>query len=242
MKVTIAGCRGSLPAPSGADLDGEEFKTSEFGGNTTCFLLTADSGKKMIVDAGTGIVKAGRHLMKHGFGSKADRELDIYITHTHWDHIQGFPFFVPAYIAGNKINMYGEMKVTGDLGDAVNRSDPPTQHFNGVLSLSGSGMYQVLAEQQNPRNFPAPLDYMKGLRRFYDFLPGATLGNGKDLVIETTGINHPGGCISYKFIEGAGESKKTTVIYTDFEHVGTPEEDRRVIDWWKGADLVVADG
>jgi len=74
------------------------------GGNTSCVQI-GDSEEHILCDAGTGLRDFGNHLMKIGRGGSST--FHIFISHLHWDHIQGFPFFVPAYIPGNKINIYG---------------------------------------------------------------------------------------------------------------------------------------
>ena len=231
MELKIAGCRGSLPAPSGKTLDGKFFESEEFGGNTTCFYIEAENGRKIIIDAGTGIRPLGLYLMGRGFAPEQNGVIDLLITHTHWDHIQGFPFFIPAYIGTNKIDIYGQAKVTTDLADTVKK------HGAGVRQINGEGIKNVLDHQQNPRNFPAPLTFMKGLNKFYDFEPGSILFDVNGLEVETKEVNHPGGCVSYKFRENG----KTLVICTDFEP-DHGEKDSALIEWLAGADFVITDG
>jgi len=233
MKLKIAGCRGSLPSPSGRDISGVDFSTHEFGGNTTCYYLEADNGRRIILDAGSGIAGLGRYMLKNG--TAKDAEIDLYITHTHWDHIQGFPFFTPAYIKGNKIDIYGEAQIKGDLIDTINKTDP--SQVSKVLQVNGVGVKDVLADQQKARNFPAPIQCMAGLRGFYDFIPGGLMRQENGLRVDTRRINHPGGCVSYKI----SEKGKVLVVSTDFE----PDEngkDDEIVDWWQGADVVIADG
>ncbi len=237
MKIGISGCRGSLPSSSGVQLDGNEFHTELYGGNTTCYYLESLTGKKMVVDAGTGIAPLGRQFMAKEFG-KGKGEVSLYITHTHWDHIQGFPFFVPAYVEGNKVKIYGEAKVSSELAKAVKDTDP--SQVQKVFQINGVGIKDVFADQQKFRNFPAPLEYMKGLGDFYDFIPGAVLEDKEGLRIETRSVNHPGGCVSYKFTENHIVPKRSVIIQTDFEPDGG-SHDEEVVDWWKGADLVICD-
>lgn len=239
MKLYIGGARGSIPAPTGILPSGEKFRSEKYGANTTSFYIEIDRGDKIIVDAGTGIVPLGRHLISESNRKNENLTLDLFFTHTHWDHIQGFPFFVPAYIKGNRIDIYGEAKITGDLIDAVNGADgkliPRAIHVNGI------GVKEVLADQQKERNFPVPLNALKGLGNFYDFIPGGILRESDYLRIETKHVNHPGGCISYKFIEkNKNKRDKITIICTDFEPNGG-KEDYDLIKWWEGADLVYAD-
>lgn len=83
----ILGVRGSIPCPGP--------KTVKYGGNTTCVEIRADSGRLLIVDAGTGIRALGEHLIRSDIKDGL-RELDIFLSHTHWDHILGFPFLRPC--------------------------------------------------------------------------------------------------------------------------------------------------
>lgn len=95
MKVRFWGTRGSLPSPSRDSL--------EFGGNTACVEVILDNGSSIIIDGGTGIRGLGLdYLSRQG----APKNLHIFISHAHWDHIQGLPFFVPLFLADFTINFY----------------------------------------------------------------------------------------------------------------------------------------
>ncbi|MEY3011812.1 MAG: hypothetical protein RIT45_547, partial [Pseudomonadota bacterium] len=99
-RVTFWGVRGSIAAP------GPE--TVRYGGNTPC--VTIEHGEDMLIlDAGTGLRRLGMQLMRQAAGRPLS--LDMLVTHTHWDHIQGFPFFVPAYVPGNRVRVYGPRSV-----------------------------------------------------------------------------------------------------------------------------------
>src|ERR671922_2633046 len=95
-RLKLWGVRGSIPVP-GPD-------TVRYGGNTACVEVRAD-GELIILDAGSGIRELGLALKKE-FGSRPIN-LSLLITHAHWDHIQGFPFFVPSYNDKNKIRIFG---------------------------------------------------------------------------------------------------------------------------------------
>ncbi len=96
MRVTFWGTRGSIATPGPA--------TIKYGGNTSCVEVRSGSDI-LIFDAGTGIRGLGMQLMKE-FG-KEPMTLHLFLSHTHWDHIQGFPFFVPAYLPTTTIHLYG---------------------------------------------------------------------------------------------------------------------------------------
>src|SRR5436305_1760150 len=108
MRVRFWGTRGSIATPGAA--------TNYFGGNTSCVELTTASGDLLIFDCGTGAHRLAVELM--GQGKKAINS-NILIGHTHWDHIQGFPFFSPAFIKGNSIAIYGPEGSRGSLHDVL---------------------------------------------------------------------------------------------------------------------------
>lgn len=94
MKFKFWGVRGSIPAPGP--------KTVKYGGNTTCIEVRTLSGELLILDAGTGI-----HALAHSLATQTPLTAHIFLTHTHWDHIQGLPFFLPIFSPGNKVHVYG---------------------------------------------------------------------------------------------------------------------------------------
>jgi phosphoribosyl 1,2-cyclic phosphodiesterase len=94
MKFKFWGVRGSIPSPGP--------NTVKYGGNTTCIEIRTDGGDLIILDAGTGIHALAQNLLK-----EMPINAHIFITHTHWDHIQGLPFFIPIFIPGNRISIYG---------------------------------------------------------------------------------------------------------------------------------------
>jgi phosphoribosyl 1,2-cyclic phosphodiesterase len=128
MELAFWGVRGSIPAP------GPEF--NRYGGNTACVSLTAHSGARVILDAGTGIVVLGRALMAAEFGRGAG-SATLLLTHAHWDHIQGFPFFAPVYVPRNRFAIYGPSEspamVEGILEGQMN------PHFSPLHSLRNLG-------------------------------------------------------------------------------------------------------
>jgi phosphoribosyl 1,2-cyclic phosphodiesterase len=101
VRVRFWGVRGSLPVPGP--------RTERYGGNTSCVEVVTAAGTRLIIDAGTGIRKLGKELMRTEFESGAG-QAHILISHTHWDHIQGLPFFSPLYREGNKLYVYARQR------------------------------------------------------------------------------------------------------------------------------------
>ena len=98
MELTFWGVRGEIPVPGPAAV--------RYGGNTACIDIVDDGNHRAVIDAGTGLIAFGKSVLGGSCG-KGQGEIYIFLTHTHWDHIQGFPYFVPAYIPGNKIHFWG---------------------------------------------------------------------------------------------------------------------------------------
>ena len=118
MKIRFWGVRGSIPSPGP--------KTVRYGGNTTCIEVWTDDGQLIILDAGTGIFPLSQTLL-----ARMPMHVHVFNTHSHWDHIQGLPFFIPLFVPGNDISIYGAY-------------DPVTQ----------KGVEQVLSIQMQYRFFP----------------------------------------------------------------------------------------
>jgi phosphoribosyl 1,2-cyclic phosphodiesterase len=128
MEITFWGVRGSIPAP------GAEF--NHYGGNTPCVAVRTSSGRLIVLDAGTGITGLGRALMAGEFG-RGQGKATLLLTHSHWDHIQGFPFFAPVYVKGNRLTIYGpSQSPTIVEGILEGQMDP---HFSPVHSLRNLG-------------------------------------------------------------------------------------------------------
>src|SRR6478672_11964182 len=96
MQITFWGVRGSYPVPGAA--------TVRYGGQTSCVESRTASGECLIVDAGTGMRALGNKLLRE---AQAPMHHHVLLSHVHWDHIQGLPFFSPAYVPGTKISIYG---------------------------------------------------------------------------------------------------------------------------------------
>ncbi len=198
LRVKFWGVRGSIATPSPRHI--------AFGGNTSCLEVMA--GDTLIVlDAGTGIRSLGNRLLKDG-----QRRFHILMSHTHWDHMNGFPFFGPGYDPRCTVTIMG-----------------------GHLSDQG-GIQKVLAGQMAQPMFPVPLEAMRAQLIFEDFRAGESFGLGREIAVRTTMLNHPNGATGYRIEHGG----KALCYITDTEHVpGKPDEN--ILALIEGADLVVYD-
>lgn len=199
VKVKFWGVRGSIACPSPNHI--------VYGGNTSCVELT-DGICNVILDAGTGIRALGQDYVRRHVGSGV-----LLLTHTHWDHINGFPFFAPVYVPGWRFRV-----LAGHLIDT-------------------GGIHSVLASQMTDPTFPVPLTALKAEMSYEDFRAGEVLGDlGPGLVVRTAPLNHPNDATGYRLELGG----KVVCFITDTEHVpGSP--DRNVLALIDGADLVIYD-
>lgn len=197
-RVTFWGVRGTFPCAYASHLG--------FGGNTSCVEVQAGD-RTLLLDAGSGLRAAGKHLRRDGI-----KHATMLVTHTHWDHITGFPFFEPAYCPDFSMDILGG-------------------HLQGVACIS-----EALATCMESPLFPVPLETMRADLRFSWIQPGDVLDIDRGITIRTASMNHPGGAIGYR-IECAGRS----VCYvTDTEHV-PGLMDASILRLIEGADMVIYD-
>ena len=201
MEVTFCGTRGSVPVPE------REFET--FGGNTSCVMLAFDSGRVALLDAGTGIRRAGRLIAERGI-AQFDNVV-IGLSHTHWDHIQGFPFFAPAYDPRRRLTL----ALSGHAGQTAD-------------------LESVFTTQMQQEFFPVPLTRLGAKIAFWQpEQENLTMASGVQIRTERHG--HPGGAHGYRITEG----EKTVVYCTDVEH--GERIDPGVVALARGADLLIHD-
>lgn len=196
--VRFWGVRGSIAVPSPQHV--------KFGGNTSCVQIFAGD-HQFVLDAGTGIRNLGAEMARNGI-----RDINVLLTHTHWDHINGFPFFAPAYKPDFRL------------------------HIRAGHLLGDSTIQEVLSNQMDHPMFPVPLAAMKAEMIMDDFRAGETFTLFPDVRIRTTPLNHPNKATGYR-VDYDGRS----ICYiTDTEHV-PGLIDQNILELVAGADVMIYD-
>src|SRR5260370_29302552 len=184
MKLKFYGTRGSIPVCDAG--------FQEFGGDTTCLQIAfTDTNRIAVIDAGTGVRNLGKDLRV--IGHKQD-QIVIAFTHFHWDHIQGFPFFAPAYDPSQKLTL-----LTIGRGQTV------------------TNLREIFEVQMQSQYFPLKLDNMEANFEFLQIADASkhfTAVNNVETVVTALRHNHPGGAYTFR-IERNG---KVLVVCTDVSH------------------------
>lgn len=205
MHVRFWGTRGSIPTPGN--------RTALYGGNTACVEVRTNDGTSLILDCGTGIRVLGLDMLRR----KAPQRLHLLIGHTHWDHIQGFPFFTPAFLPGTELNIYGSGTFQRSLED----------------SLSGQMQYSY---------FPVKLDDLAS-RIHYTELEEGFFRIG-EVLVETQYLNHTAPTIAYR-ITSDGATVAYITDHEPFSNspasAFTHPGDQRHVQFLNNADLVIHD-
>jgi phosphoribosyl 1,2-cyclic phosphodiesterase len=201
-KLTFWGVRGSTPTA--------DRSAWRYGGNTPCVELVLPGSPPVILDCGTGL----RMLGKSWAAVSGDPiEAHIFVTHYHWDHIQGIPFFAPLYPSGNQFQFYS---------------------FRSEF-LGNDSFRRVFEDQVAPPYFPVDLGAMTAARRFREIAGGDQF----DLYgtrVSARWLNHPQGCLGFRFETSAG-----TIAYATDNEPGNTEMDRNLIALAEGADVFIND-
>jgi len=204
--VRFWGTRGSIAAPGNG--------TARFGGNTSCVEVRAAEGTVIVLDCGTGARELGLHLIR---SMPSPMRLHLFIGHTHWDHIQGFPFFVPAFLPGAELNVYAPLGFQQSLEEA----------------MSGQMEYSY---------FPVKLRDLRSRIHFTELEEG--FFRVGDVLVETQYLNHTAPTIAYRMTNG-GASLAYVTDHEPFwraeEGVLQHPGDQRHIAFMRGADLVIHD-
>ncbi len=216
MKVKFWGVRGSIPSPGP--------HTVRYGGNTTCIEVRTDDGDLIVLDGGTGIFPLAQTLLK-----ELPVTAHIFNTHSHWDHIQGLPFFIPIFIPGNKLFLYGAF-------------DP----------ISGEGPERIMNVQMQYSFFPVREVEMKSRIEYVIAMSHEPIKVGNTTVTPTM-LNHPVVDLGYR-VECNGKSVFFTGDhepyfniydegdegYVEYEQL-IIEQRQSVVNAIKGVDVLIAD-
>jgi len=208
MLVRFWGVRGSIPAPGPA--------TARYGGNTPCVELRA-GGRLLIADAGTGIRALGDALIRESAAAGAPVQAHLFIGHTHWDHIQGLPFFVPLYRPESLITLYGVHGTTKSFRD-------------------------VIAGQMSSAYFPVRPEDLPAKPAFVELHEPIDVGPVK---VSFHYLNHPGITIGFRF-EHEGKSVVYLSDHEPYSKLNargefTDKEDAAVARFAQNADLLICE-
>ena len=216
MKVRFWGVRGSIASPGP--------KTVRYGGNTTCIEIRTDNNELIILDAGTGIFPLSQTLL-----AEMPVTANVLITHSHWDHIQGLPFFIPNFIPGNTLRLHG-----------------------GFDPVSGKGIEQVMAVQLQYSYFPVREEEMKARIEYVTLIPDQPIQIGSATVTPCL-LNHPVVDFGYriecngKSVFFTGDHEPPYNIYapgdegfTDYQAF-VDEKNNAILEAIRGVDVYIAD-
>ena len=225
LKVRFWGVRGSIPCPGRS--------TVEYGGNTSCLEIRAGS-RLIILDLGTGVKPLGDWIMENEFRN-GPLNMDIFISHTHWDHIMGFPMFTPIFIPGTKMRI------------------------RGPVSFNDDTLAAIIGDQLSYRYWPVRQSELAAQIEYQE-LKETTLDLGDGIKVTTKYLNHPILCLGYRF-EYQGKSIVTAYDHEPFRNLfpvdpedpsyneeaanegeaAAKEENEKIIRFFSGADVLIHD-
>jgi phosphoribosyl 1,2-cyclic phosphodiesterase len=197
------GVRGSIPCPS--------LNTVIYGGNTACIEIRADE-RLIIIDLGTGIHRLGEWLMANDLKKKGKIDADIFITHTHWDHIMGFPMFSPIYISNANLRLRGPAPSKNDSFESI------------------------MKENLSYRYWPVHFDKLSAHIEIYQ-INETTVDLGGGLTVTSKFLNHPILCLGYR----VNYNGKSIASVFDHEPFSKDEENKKISSFIHNADIVIHD-
>jgi diguanylate cyclase (GGDEF)-like protein len=206
VRLRFWGTRGSIASPGEA--------TARYGGNTSCVEVRADDGTVIVLDCGTGARALGVHLAREA--AQQPMHLHLFIGHTHWDHIQGFPFFVPAFLPGAELNVYAPLGFQQSLEEAM-------------------------AGQMEYSYFPVKLRDLRSRIHFTELEEGFfRVGS---VMVETQYLNHTAPTIAYRMSSNGGTLAYVT-DHEPFAHTEGPFHhpgDQHHVAFLRGVDVLIHD-
>ena len=227
MKIKFWGVRGSIPSPGP--------KTVKYGGNTACLeIWFEDIERLIIIDAGSGIRELGNDIMTRAIVKKGIRT-EILLTHTHWDHIMGFPFFTPIYVPRAKIRVFG-----------------PVTYEDETLAETVGGQLTYRYFPVRQAELASEIEYIS--------LKEEKLDLGDGIKLTTKYLNHPVLCLGYR-LDYNGKTFCTAYDTEPFQNVFcsdpddpsydegmfiegeavAQEENKRIEEFFYGSDLLIHD-
>ena len=210
LRIQFWGTRGSIPSPGP--------QTVRYGGNTPCVEVRTPDGWLIILDAGTGMRELGRSLLSRANGSPIKG--DIFLTHAHWDHIQGIPFFAPIFQRGNHFTIWGSHTLEGSID-------------------------RIVRDQMNPVVFPVTFEELDATIDFSAISDGKT-EQRPGFEVSAFPVRHPGGALGYRFTGTTGRGR--SLVYVSDNELGsggkyeTPTGWReKLVEFAKGAKVLIHD-
>lgn len=218
-KIKFWGVRGSIPCPGPL--------TAKYGGNTSCIHINLGLDYQIIIDCGTGIRELSASLLSDP-EIKKPLKIYLFLTHTHWDHIMGFPFFTPIYIPNSEIFIYGP------------------------VSFEDDSLEKIIGGQLTYRYFPVRIDELRSNIN-YERLKEGSMDLPYGVKISYKFLNHPIMCLGYKIFY---ENKTFATCYDHepflnlFENdpmnkeegrIACEEQNKAIVDFYKNVDFLVHD-